>query len=295
MEVRQLQIFSVLAEELNFTRTARRIHTVQSNVTTQIKTLEAELGVRLFDRLGRRVVLTEAGRRFRSFAIQALNTIEEGKRALAPDSEPSGPLRIGAPESVLTYRLPAVVNAVRKQFPRIELVFTPHVGTSVFTDLETGKIDCAFHMCEILPDSMFCSTRLCRERILLLSHPDHVLARKAWVKPSDLSGSNLLLTEKGCAYRSKFDRILANQKVRSGHITEFSSIEAIKQCVAAGMGIGLLPAIAVMRELRQGHCIAIRWTGPSLDVATHLSWHGKKWAPPAMNAFRKIVLEAELS
>jgi DNA-binding transcriptional LysR family regulator len=64
MEVRQLKIVSILAEELNFTRTAQRVHTVQSNVTTQIKALEAELGVRLFDRLGRRVVLTEAGRRF---------------------------------------------------------------------------------------------------------------------------------------------------------------------------------------------------------------------------------------
>jgi DNA-binding transcriptional LysR family regulator len=69
MEVRHLQIFCILAEELSFTRTAQRVHTVQSNVTTQIKMLEAELGARLFDRLGRRVVLTEAGRRFQLFAI----------------------------------------------------------------------------------------------------------------------------------------------------------------------------------------------------------------------------------
>ena len=71
MEVRQLQIFRILAEELNFTRTAERVHTVQSNVTAQIKALEEELGVPLFDRLGRRVTLTDAGRQFRPFAEQA--------------------------------------------------------------------------------------------------------------------------------------------------------------------------------------------------------------------------------
>jgi DNA-binding transcriptional LysR family regulator len=291
MEVRQLQIFSMLAEELNFTRTARRVHTVQSNVTTQIKMLEAELGVRLFDRLGRRVVLTEAGRRFQPFAMQALNAMDEGKRALASGSEPSGPLRIGAPESVLTYRLPTVVNVLRKRFPRIELIFTPHVGASVFNDLEAGKIDCAFHMCDAVPSSVFCSTNLYRERILLLSHPEHALAHEAAVKPGDLSGKNLLLTEYGCAYRSRFDRILANQRVRPGHITEFSSIEAIKQCIAAGMGIALLPAIAVVRELREKKCTAMAWAGPSLDVATYLTLHHDKWISPSLSAFRDVVNE----
>ena len=98
MEVRHLQIFCVLAEELNFTGTAQRVHTVQSNVTTQIKTLEAELGVKLFDRLGRRVFLTEAGRRFQPFAVRALNAMDDGRHAVESDSEPNGPLRIGAPQ-----------------------------------------------------------------------------------------------------------------------------------------------------------------------------------------------------
>jgi DNA-binding transcriptional LysR family regulator len=292
MEVRQLQIFCILAEELRFTRAAERAHTVQSNVTAQIKALENELGVRLFDRLGHRIVLTEAGRRFRQFAIQALNAMDEGKRAVELDLEPSGPLRIGAPESVLAYRLPQVVRVLRERFPRVELVFRPHLGASVFNDLETGEIDFAFHMCDTVRHSLFCSTRLYRERILLLSGPDHALAQQSPVRPSDLSGTNLLLTENGCAYRSKFERMLANQKIRPGHITEFSSVEAIKQCVAAGMGIGLLPAIAVAREIGRQKCTALRWAGPSLDVATHLTWHRSKWISPALAAFRDVVTKS---
>ena len=125
MEVRQLQTFCILAEELNFTRTAERVFTVQSNVTSQIKSLEAELGYPLFDRLAKRVFLTEAGRRFRPYAEKALAAMDEGYRAVKFGTEPAGPLRIYAPESVLTYRLPEVLKQFRKRYPKVELIFRP--------------------------------------------------------------------------------------------------------------------------------------------------------------------------
>src|SRR6202035_1466247 len=126
MEVRQLQIGRALADELNFTRTAEKVNTVQSNVTAQIKALEEELGVPLFDRLGRRVTLTDAGQRFQPFAGQALAAMEQGLLAVKAGSEPSGPLRISAPESIVTYRLPQLLRKFRRRFPHVELIFRPH-------------------------------------------------------------------------------------------------------------------------------------------------------------------------
>ena len=125
MEVRQLEIFRALAEELNFTRTAERVHCVQSNVTAQIRSLEQELGAQLFDRLAKRVVLTEAGKRLLPYAEKALVTLTEAKHALSPSSVPAGPLRVGAPESVLTYRLPRVLRTFHKRYPEVELIFRP--------------------------------------------------------------------------------------------------------------------------------------------------------------------------
>jgi len=90
MEVRQLQIFRTLAEELNFTRTAEKVHTVQSNVTAQIKALEEELGTPLFDRLGRRVTLTDAGRNFLPFASQALAAMDQVSAPSRPAPSPAG-------------------------------------------------------------------------------------------------------------------------------------------------------------------------------------------------------------
>jgi DNA-binding transcriptional LysR family regulator len=289
MEVRQLQIFRALAEELNFTRTAELVHTVQSNVTTQIKALEDELGTPLFDRLGRRVTLTDAGRRFRPFAEQALALMEQGQRAIQIGSAPSGPLRIGAPESVLTYRLPLVLRAYRRRFPHVELIFRPYSDTSLCSHLETGKFDMAIQMSDAEPDPAFKSIRLRTERVFLLSDMTHPLTRLPVVKPSDLAGQTLLLTESGCGYRNKLDRVLSMQNIRPGNVTEFSSVEAIKQCVIAGMGLALLPAIVVAREIRQHQIRALHWGGPSLDIATKVIWHKDKWVSPAMEAFQELI------
>jgi DNA-binding transcriptional LysR family regulator len=291
MEVRQLQIFRTLAEELNFTRTAGLVHTVQSNVTAQIKALEDELGVPLFDRLGRRVTLTDAGRRFKPFAEQALAAMEQGQRALQAGGEPSGPLLIGAPESVLAYRLPPVLRAYRKRYPMVELAFRPYVDTSLCSMLETGKFDMAIQMSDTRPGAGFHSIRMRTERVFLLSDMSHPLARQRTVKPEDLAGQMLLLTEPGCGYRNKLDQVLTLRNVRPGNVTEFSSVEAIKQCVIAGMGLALLPAIVVARELRQHQFKALHWAGPSLDIATHVMWHKDKWVSPAMAAFQEMMLD----
>jgi DNA-binding transcriptional LysR family regulator len=109
------------------------------------------------------------------------------------------------------------------------------------------------------------------------------------VKPADLAGQMLLLTEAGCGYRATLDQILALQNIRPANVTEFSSVEAVKQCVIAGMGLALLPAIVVSRELRQRQLKALAWAGPSLDIATHILWHKDKWVSPAMAAFKELM------
>jgi DNA-binding transcriptional LysR family regulator len=289
MEVRQLQIFRTLAEELSFTRTAEKVNTVQSNVTAQIKALEEELGIPLFDRLGRRVTLTDAGRNFLPFASQALAAMDQGQRALQTGAEPSGPLRIGAAESLLTYRLPEVLRAFRRHFPHVELIFRPYVNATIALELEAGKFDMVIHGDDLQPYSSIKSNRLRTERVLLLSDATHPLASRPSVKPADLAGENLLLTEAGCSYRGKLDRALALANIRPANVTEFSSVEALKQCVTLGMGLGLLPAIVVARELRQNRLKALRWDGPSLDIVTHILWHKDKWISPAMAAFMELV------
>jgi DNA-binding transcriptional LysR family regulator len=288
MEVRQLQTFCALAEELNFTRTAERVHTVQSNVTSQIKSLEAELGSPLFDRLAKRVVLTEAGHRFRPYAEKALSAMDEGYRVVKFGTEPAGPLHIYAPETVLTYRLPEVLKLFRKRYPRVELIFRPESDRKLAEELENGRVDLAITMSDSIDAEQLSSIRMRTEDVYLFATPDHPLANARKVSPKDLLNETLLLTEAGCGYRKKLDMQLAAANVRPQHVTEFSSVEAIKQCVNAGMGIGLLPEVVFACELRKKQFAVVNWHGP-MSIATHIVWHKDKWISPVMQAFLDVV------
>jgi DNA-binding transcriptional LysR family regulator len=182
-----------------------------------------------------------------------------------------------------------VLHAFHRRFPHVELIFSQHSTATVALDLEAGKFDMVIHGDNLPPSASIKSCRLRTERILLLSDASHPLAGQAKVRPADLAGQNLLLTEAGCSYREKLDRALALSNIRPANVAEFSSVEALKQCIGLGMGLGLLPAIVVDRDLRQKRIKALHWTGPSLDIVTQILWHKDKWISPAMAAFMDLV------
>lgn len=291
MEIRQLEIFRALAEELNFTRTAERVHCVQSNVTGQIRALEQELGAQLFDRMAKRVVLTEAGKRLLPYADNVLSALREAKQALSPSAVPSGPLRVGAPESVLTYRLPQVLRKFRKKCPQVELIFRPYEDWNLIAPLESGQLDVTIRMADEIANARLSSIHLRTEKVVFVIGPAHPLASRARVAPEDLRNQTMLLTEAGCAYRKKLDDLFLVQGIRPKNTTEFSSVEAIKGCVMLGMGIGLLPEVVVAAELRERRMAALRWVGPTMDISSHVIWHRDKWISPAMDAFIKTLQE----
>lgn len=291
MELRQLEIFRVLAEELNFTRTASLVGTVQSNVTTQIRGLEDELGVVLFERLGKQVRLTENGLRLRRYAQQVLNLVEEAKEMVSAREEPAGTLRIGTPESVLAYRLPRVIETMRARYPRIAMEFRTMSCPMLMAEAERGGVDLMTTIVEECEDGRLEWQELCAEEMVLVAQPRSALALRRGVGPKDLAGETLLLTEEDCGYRLKLLRILAAAGVNPESRMTFTSVEAIKQCAANGLGVALLPRITVVAELEAGRLAALRWKGAGLEMRTLIGWHKDKWMSPAMEAFVAVVNE----
>jgi DNA-binding transcriptional LysR family regulator len=289
MEIRQLEIFRALARELSFTKAAAQVHCVQSNVTTQIRALESELGAPLFDRLAKRVVLTDAGRRFLPYADRVLATLQEGRVAVGQNATPSGPLRIGTPESVLTYRLPRVLGRFRKLYPKVELIFRPYLDQGLVQMIESGELDLAVWMGDTINRDRLKTLRLRDEKLVFIAAPKHSLTAKKRVVPHDLTGQTLLLTEAGCNYRKKLDQLLSVMSIRPESVTEFSSVEAIKECVSLGMGLSLLPEIVVARELALKQIVGLPWAGAEMDMATHVVWHRDKWISPALGAFISLL------
>lgn len=289
MEIRQLEIFRALARELNFTKAAAQVHCVQSNVTTQIRVLESDLGARLFDRLAKRVVLTDAGRRFLPYAERVLATLEEGRASVGQNATPSGSLRIGTPESLLTYRLPRILARFRKLYPKVELIFRPYLDQGLVSLIESGELDLAVWLGDSIQQARLRTLRLRDEKLIFIAAPNHPLTAKKRVTPHDLAGQTLLLTESGCNYRKKLDQLLSRMNVRPDNVMEFSSVEAIKECVSLGLGLAFLPEIAVARELALKQVVRLAWVSAEMDMGTHIIWHKDKWISPGLSAFISML------
>lgn len=292
MDLRQLTTFRMVATTLSFTRAAAALNYVQSSVTAQIQALEEELGVPLFDRLGKRVALTDAGKRLLWYAEKLLALADEARAAVTGATEIVGTLTISAPETLCTYRLPALLRQMRERYPGVRLLFRPLPAIELRRSVVEGVIDVAFLLDVPFQAGGLAVEPLIYEPLVLIAPPAHRLARASAVRPADLEGEPVLLTEAGCAYRGLFERALSQAGIYPSSTLEFGSVEAIKQCVIAGMGLSVLPAVVVAADIAQGRLVALNWTEPGFGVLTQMAWHRDKWQSPALSSF--LALSREL-
>lgn len=291
MELRQLTTFKVVSETLSFTRAAEQLKYAQSSVTAQIQSLEEELGTTLFERLGKRIILTEAGGRLLKYADQMVRLADEARLAVPGTAEPSGTLQIGAAESLLTYRLPPVFGLLKQRYPRVNLIFRPGVCSEMRRTVADGGLDACFVIEQSPTDGPCLYDDLGPTRVSLVVPPNHRLAACAAVGPEDLVGETYLGTEAGCTYRVVFEQMLARVGVKTAAQVEFGSIEAIKQCVMGGMGFSVVNSVAVANEVANGQLVELNWTGPPFNLRTYLCWHRDKWQSPALSAFLNVARE----
>jgi len=275
---------------------------VQSSVSSQVAALERELGVPLFDRLGRRIALTEAGAVMLEYAERLLDLAWEAGEAVAEAGagrgEVAGSLRVSAPETLLTYRLPGLLTVFHESYPRVRVSLQPTaVGRLVGSTrraLEEGRVDVAFVLDEPSVSVAGLSAELLMEEdVSVVAPPAHALAVSDFVAPSNLGKETVLLPEapqSGCAYRGRFERQLAEGGVVPRETLEFQSIEAIKRCVSAGMGVTVLPTVAVENELASGTLSELGWREP-IRVGTLMAWNEARWVSPALRAFLETARE----
>lgn len=231
-----LRTLLVLARTGSFTATAAELHLVQSTVTAQVKALETELEVRLFDRLPGGARLTEAGVRAVEHAREVLAAQDRLREAVRGSAAVEGVVRVGAPESVCAYRLPQRVVEVTVQYPGIAVHLSP-VGTrQAIEGVRTGVLDVALVLEEQVGAPGLTVTAVGVEPIELVAAPGAVPENRYF------------LLEEGCSYSDRFVRELTT----TPGITRFGSIEAVRSCVVAGLGRSVLPRVAVAGQLADG-------------------------------------------
>lgn len=298
LDLRELKTFRSVAAEKSFTRAANLLHYAQSSVTAQIHSLEEELGVPLFDRMGRRVELTLAGRQLLTYADKLLDMAEEAKRAVQHDGQPAGTLTVGAPETLLAYRLPVLLKRFQLQYPAIHLSLVANESCAIGMGgiILAPNVDIAFTLDIPLPADHLTVECLRREPVLLAISPQHPLAGKKKVTAEEIGQHQVLLTDRACSYRALFERTLMAEGVPMGASLEFLSVEAIKQCALATMGIAVLPEVVIANELKRGTLVTVDWPKKPLLVYTQMFRRQDKWMSPVMSAFWNLtssLLQAE--
>ncbi len=237
--------------------------------------------------------LTSAGERLLAYTNRILALSHEARAAVGTTGEVAGGLTVAAPDTVCAYRLPPVLRAFRREFPLAQLAFhaaasSKHARGAVLD----GIVDIAVVLDDAVDSPNLVTAPIAPEPLCLLAAPDHPLAAIPAIAPENLENQPLVLTEFGCGYRASFESVLNDAGVSAGSTLELASIEAIKECVKAGMGVTLLPRVAAATEIHQAQLVDLPWHGLPLQISAHLVWHKDKWLSPAMSAF--IVCAKEL-
>lgn len=291
MELRQLNTFMTIAKLQSFSKAALELGYAQSSITSQIQLLEKELNVRLFERLGHNITLTIEGKKLLPMAEQMLKLSNDIKNMAGNSDMPSGPLIIGAVESLCVTRLPKLLKEYRSSYPDVEILIKFGAKTEFLRSLKENTIDIAFFVDQKITDSNFITVLQTPEPMALLCSPEYSFAHRENVYPEDLSGEPLILTESSCGYRTLFDNIMSQFNVKPRSVIETGNVQAIKQLILSGMGITFLPQTAVEEELQQKRLVRLNWMGPEFHIFTQVLYHKTKWMSGALKAFIKLMNE----
>ncbi len=291
VDTQHLVTFRHVAALGSFTRAAERLGFSQSTVSSQIAALEENLGVSLFDRTGRRVLLTEEGRRLETYA-EEFRVLEERMRDLGRDgADLRGELRIAAGESVTVYRLGGVLAACRERFPALNLSLRNSQCPTMIEWVRQGEVDVAVLISQPIGHPDLAVEILAEEPMLFVGSGREDPARMVRALEEHRLEACLIHTEQGCSYRLFVENFLRERGVVPERTMEFWSMEAIKRCVENGLGISFLPRMVVREELASGRMRALPCPGLKERFVTQLVVRRREWISPGARAFGALCRE----
>jgi DNA-binding transcriptional LysR family regulator len=290
MNIRHLVAFIAVVDAGSFTRAAEALGCTQPTVTTRVKSLEQDLGSALLERLPTEVKLTQAGTALLPYARDIITLADEAQAAVSSGTEVAGRLDICAVESVTTYRLLPLVEYMSRRYPTLRIAMRGSACDEVISSVRQGKFDCAFFV-DVPGERDGLAVRvLCPEPLALVGGPQHLLAGRRHVRDEDVRSAALVRGESGAKYHDQFEFFLGlNRGESRPRVLEFDSLDATKHSVAAGLGIALIPEIAVLDELASGKLCRIAWT-PPFEVFTQVAWRS---ATQSRSALAALLAAAE--
>lgn len=239
MNYAEIRAFHAVASAGSFTRAAAVLHVSQPTLSAQVKALEARHGVRLFDRRGRRVAVTALGRALLELTRRLFSLDAEIDQLLSEAGGlQRGELRIGADAP---YHVIAAVAAFSRRYPGVKLALTAGNSEQLVQGLLEHRIDVAV-VANLRPDGRIHAMPVRRDRLVAFIGRNHPWARRTRLRLAELAGQRLVLREPGSTTRSLFEGAMARNGLAPGEVLEVGSREAVREAVAAGLGVGIVSA-----------------------------------------------------
>lgn len=289
MELKYLNTFKTILETGSFQKASERLNYAQSTITLQIQLLEQELSVKLFEKVGRRMELTQAGKDLLPYIDKVLAAVQQmedyGKRI----DELTGTLRIAVPETLLSYEMPPILGAFREKAPHVRLSLQTPNCYEIREQILNGVIDLGVHY-----DIGGYGTSLIVERLksyefVLTGYPGLDRESQDFITRGQRKDICLLTTDKNSLYHKVFSEYLRMSDITLSGEMELASAEAIKRSVMSNLGVAYLPRFAVEKELEDGVMKELPVGLKNRKIGSVCSYHKNKWITPAMELFITLL------
>lgn len=285
MTLRHLRIFVAVFQNSSVTRAARELHLAQPSVSFALRELEGYYGIRLFDRIGRGIVPTEAGKEFYSYAVHITGLFGEMEQKMR-NWDTMGVLRVGSSITIGTHILPGLIRSCRRLYP--DLTVEARVNQSAYIErcILDNSIDIG--LIETFPSHPdIAAEPFMEDEMCAIAAPFHPLAQETGLTPARLAGYPLLMREKGSAGREILDAWFALEHLSVRPLWESSSTQAIVKAVSEGLGIAVLPYLLVEKDIREGQVSRLFLEHPPRRTF-NLIYHKNKYLTENMLSFLEL-------
>lgn len=290
MDVRNLKTFLKVSELNNFTKAALALGYSQSAVTVQMQQLEAELGVPLFDRIGKNIRLTQYGYNFISYASAVIEAIEKANNFATESKDMKGTIKFGLVDSILNACFIPILPEFNRRYPNINLSIFVGSAREIETKIRANELDICYMLDYKVPRKEWIRVREEQEPIIFVTNPSNPIAEKKEVLFEDLINEKFILMPIGEGYRYLFDDELAKRNLFKTPSIEIANTDTTIRLMKEANYVTMLPVFEIRNELRTGTLKKINVTDCSLHQWSQLAYLKGKAVTPQLQAFIDTAL-----
>ena len=290
MEFREITTFLQVAQHQSFSKAARQLGYSQAAVTIQIKQLENELGVHLFDRIGKQISLTHQGQVFYQYAISIQKDLAQARQAVSDSSELNGKLCLGTIESICASIFPELLSEYHRLCPEVTISIVTDSPDVLLERMNENAIDIVYLLDRRIYDNRWHKTLEIPEENIFVASPGHELAQAdRELELDEVLQFPFLLTEKDASYRHMLEQYLAASDRSIRPFLEIGSTEFIIHMLLKNTGISFLPEFTIRREVEQKRLTALKVRGFQMQTWRQIFYHKDKWVTREMQEFLRLA------